>query len=115
MAALTMLGPFSIDTYLPAFPAMQAALPATEVQMQLTLTVYFIGFAIVSLFHGAISDSIGRKPVIVGTLCVHAAASVGCALSGSIESLLIFRALQGCFAGAGFVVGRGGARHFCGG
>ena len=106
MAALTMLGPFSIDTYLPAFPAMQAALPATEVQMQLTLTVYFIGFAVVSLFHGAISDSIGRKPVIVGTLCVHAAASVGCALSGSIESLLIFRALQGCFAGAGFVVGR---------
>lgn len=106
MAALTMLGPFSIDTYLPAFPAMEAALPATEVQMQLTLTVYFVGFAIVSLFHGAISDSIGRKPVIVGTLCVHAAASVGCALSGSIESLLIFRALQGCFAGAGFVVGR---------
>ena len=106
MAALTMLGPFSIDTYLPAFPAMQAALPATEVQMQLTLTVYFIGFAVVSLFHGAISDSIGRKPVIVGTLCVHAVASVGCALSGSIESLLIFRALQGCFAGAGFVVGR---------
>jgi len=106
MAALTMLGPFSIDTYLPAFPAMQAALPATEVQMQLTLTVYFIGFAVVSLFHGAISDAIGRKPVIVGTLCVHAAASVGCALSGSIESLLLFRGLQGCFAGAGFVVGR---------
>ena len=47
MAALTMLGPCSIDTYLPAFPAMQAALPATEVQMQLTLTVYFIGFAVV--------------------------------------------------------------------
>jgi MFS transporter, DHA1 family, multidrug resistance protein len=106
MAALTMLGPFSIDTYLPAFPAMQVALPATEVQMQLTLTVYFIGFAIVSLLHGAISDAVGRKPVIVGTLCVHAAASVGCALSGTIESLLIFRALQGCFAGAGFVVGR---------
>ena len=106
MAALTMLGPFSIDTYLPAFPAMEAALPATEVQMQLTLTVYFIGFAIVSLFHGAISDAVGRKPVIVGTLCVHAAASIGCALSGSIESLLAFRALQGCFAGAGFVVGR---------
>ncbi len=111
MAALTMLGPFSIDTYLPAFPAMQAALPATEVQMQLTLTVYFIGFAIVSLFHGAISDSIGRKPVIVGTLCVHAVASVGCALSGSIESLLIFRTLQGCFAGAGFVVGRAVVRE----
>ena len=106
MAALTMLGPFSIDTYLPAFPAMEAALPATEVQMQLTLTVYFIGFAVVSLFHGAISDAVGRKPVIVGTLCVHAAASIGCALSGSIESLLAFRALQGCFAGAGFVVGR---------
>ncbi len=106
LAALAMLGPFSIDTYLPAFPTMQAALPATEVQMQLTLTVYFVGFAIVSLFHGAISDSIGRKPVIIGTIFVHALASVGCALSGSIESLLAFRALQGCFAGAGFVVGR---------
>ena len=106
LAALSMLGPFSIDTYLPAFPTMQAALPATEVQMQLTLTVYFIGFAIVSLFHGAISDSIGRKPVIIATMCVHAAASVGCALSQSIDALLAFRALQGCFAGAGFVVGR---------
>ncbi len=106
LAALSMLGPFSIDTYLPAFPAMELALPATEVQMQLTLTVYFIGFAIVSLFHGAISDSIGRKPVIIGTMCVHALASVGCAMSQSIEALLAFRALQGCFAGAGFVVGR---------
>jgi MFS transporter, DHA1 family, multidrug resistance protein len=106
LAALTMLGPFSIDTYLPAFPAMQAALPATEVQMQLSLTVYFVGFAIVSLFHGAISDAIGRKPVIVGTLCVHAIASVGCALSDSITGLLAFRLLQGMFAGAGFVVGR---------
>jgi DHA1 family bicyclomycin/chloramphenicol resistance-like MFS transporter len=106
LAALSMLGPFSIDTYLPAFPAMEAALPATEVQMQLTLTVYFVGFAIVSLFHGAISDSIGRKPVIIATMCVHALASLGCALSQSIEALLAFRALQGCFAGAGFVVGR---------
>jgi MFS transporter, DHA1 family, multidrug resistance protein len=106
LAALTMLGPFSIDTYLPAFAAMQASLPATEVQMQLTLTVYFVGFAIVSLFHGAISDSIGRKPVIIGTLCVHAIASVGCALSNSIDALLAFRLLQGMFAGAGFVVGR---------
>lgn len=106
LAALSMLGPFSIDTYLPAFPAMEAALPATEVQMQLTLTVYFIGFAIVSLFHGAISDAIGRKPVILGTIAVHALGSIGCALSQSIESLLVFRALQGCFAGAGYVVGR---------
>ena len=106
LAALSMLGPFSIDTYLPAFPTMQAALPATEVQMQLTLTVYFIGFAIVSLFHGAISDSIGRKPVIISTMCVHAVASVGCALSQSIDALLVFRVMQGCFAGAGFVVGR---------
>ena len=106
LAGLSMLGPFSIDTYLPAFPTMQAALPATEVEMQLTLTVYFIGFAIVSLFHGAISDSIGRKPVIIGTMFVHAAASIGCAMSESIDALLAFRALQGCFAGAGFVVGR---------
>jgi MFS transporter, DHA1 family, multidrug resistance protein len=106
LASLTMLGPFSIDTYLPAFPTMQAALPATEVQMQLSLTLYFVGFAIFTLFHGAVSDSIGRKPVIVGTLCMHAIGSIGCALAGSITGLLAFRLLQGMFAGAGFVVGR---------
>jgi MFS transporter, DHA1 family, multidrug resistance protein len=106
LASLTMLGPFSIDTYLPAFPTMQAALPATEVQMQLSLTVYFIGFAVFTLFHGAVSDSIGRKPVIVGTLAMHAIGSIGCALAGSITGLLVFRLLQGMFAGAGFVVGR---------
>lgn len=106
LASLTMLGPFSIDTYLPAFPTIQAALPATEVQMQLSLTLYFIGFAIFTLFHGAVSDSIGRKPVIVGTLCMHAIGSIGCALAGSITGLLAFRLLQGMFAGAGFVVGR---------
>jgi MFS transporter, DHA1 family, multidrug resistance protein len=106
LASITMLGPFSIDTYLPAFPTMQAALPATEVQMQLSLTMYFVGFAIFTLFHGAVSDSIGRKPVIVGTLCMHAIGSIGCALAGSITGLLAFRLLQGMFAGAGFVVGR---------
>ncbi len=106
LALLTMLGPFSIDTYLPAFPAMQAALPATEVQMQLSLTLYFVGFSVFTLFHGAVSDAIGRKPVIVGTLVMHAVGSIGCALSGSITSLLLFRLLQGMFAGAGFVVGR---------
>jgi MFS transporter, DHA1 family, multidrug resistance protein len=106
LASFTMLGPFSIDTYLPAFPTMQAALPATEVQMQLSLTLYFVGFAIFTLFHGAVSDSIGRKPVIVGTLCMHAIGSIGCALAGSITGLLAFRLLQGMFAGAGFVVGR---------
>lgn len=106
MAALSMLGPFSIDTYLPAFPVMEAMLPATETQMQLSLTVYFIGFAIASLFHGAISDAVGRRPVVIATLAIHAAASVGCALSPTIGSLLLFRAIQGCFAGAGFVVGR---------
>ncbi len=106
LASFTMLGPFSIDTYLPAFPTMQAQLPATEVQMQLSLTLYFVGFAIVTLLHGAVSDAIGRKPVIVGTLVVHAIGSVGCALSDSITGLLAFRLLQGMFAGAGFVVGR---------
>lgn len=106
LASLTMLGPFSIDTYLPAFPTMQAALPATEVQMQLSLTLYFVGFALFTLFHGAVSDAIGRKPVIVGTLLMHAVGSIGCALAGSVTGLLAFRLLQGMFAGAGFVVGR---------
>lgn len=106
LAGLSTLGPFSIDTYLPAFAAMQADTGATPAQMQQTLSAYLAGFALMNLFHGALSDSFGRRPVILAALVVFTIASVGCALSDSVATLVAFRALQGLSAGAGMVVGR---------
>jgi DHA1 family bicyclomycin/chloramphenicol resistance-like MFS transporter len=106
LACLGMLGPFSIDTYIPAFAGIARSLQATPVQMQQTLSAYLFGFAVLNLFHGALSDSLGRRPVILWGIGVFTLASVGCALSQTIGQLVFFRALQGMSAGAGMVVSR---------
>jgi len=106
LACLVMLGPFSIDTYLPAFSGIAASIGATPVQMQQTLSSYLLGFALMNLFHGALSDSLGRRPVILFGVALFTVASAGCALSHSITSLVAFRALQGLSAGVGMVVSR---------
>lgn len=106
LAGLAMFGPFSIDTMFPAFPAVEAEFGASPVAMQQTLSIYLLAYAVMSLFHGALSDSFGRRGVILGGVGAFTLASVGCALAGSIEALLVFRALQGLSAGAGLIVGR---------
>jgi DHA1 family bicyclomycin/chloramphenicol resistance-like MFS transporter len=106
LAVLGMLGPFSIDTYIPAFSGIAAAIGATPVQMQQTLSAYLFGFAFMNLFHGALSDSFGRRPVVLWGLVVFTIASAGCALSQTIGQLVFFRALQGLSTGAGIVVSR---------
>ncbi|WP_295643562.1 multidrug effflux MFS transporter [uncultured Methylibium sp.] len=106
LACLGMLGPFAIDTYLPAFSGIAASIGATPVEMQQTLSVYLIGFAVMSLFHGALSDSFGRRPVVLWGVAVFTVASVGCALAQTIGQLVFFRLLQGLSTGAGIVVSR---------
>ncbi len=106
LALLGMLGPFSIDTYLPAFSGIAAALGATPVEMQQTLSAYLFGFAFMNLFHGALSDSFGRRPVVLWGIAVFTLASAGCALSQTIGQLVFFRGLQGLSTGAGIVVSR---------
>ena len=106
LACLGMLGPFSIDTYLPAFTGIAHSIGATPVEMQQTLSAYLFGFAVMNLFHGALSDSLGRRPIVLGGLVVFTLASIGCALSRHIGALVFFRALQGMSAGAGIVVSR---------
>jgi MFS transporter, DHA1 family, multidrug resistance protein len=106
LACLGTLGPFAIDTYLPAFQGIAASLGATPAQMQQTLSAYLFGFALMNLFHGALSDAVGRRPVVLGGLLLFTLASLGCALSESIGALVAFRALQGMSAGAGVVVAR---------
>ena len=101
-----MLGPFSIDTYLPAFAGIASSLDASAVQLQQTLSAYLLGFAVMGLFHGALADSFGRKPVVLVGVALFTLASIGCALAPNIATLIAFRALQGVSAGAGIVISR---------
>jgi DHA1 family bicyclomycin/chloramphenicol resistance-like MFS transporter len=106
LAGLAMLGPFSIDTFLPSFPAIQRDFAVSTLELQQTLSVYLATFAVMTLFHGALSDSFGRRPVILACLALYTIASIGCFLAQSFPQLLLFRAAQGLSAGVGWVVGR---------
>jgi DHA1 family bicyclomycin/chloramphenicol resistance-like MFS transporter len=101
-----MIGPFSVDTYLPSFPSIARDFGASPVELQQTLSVYLAAFAVMTLFHGTLSDSFGRRPVILGCLFVYTIASIGCATAQSYGYLLLFRAMQGLAGGAGWVIGR---------
>ena len=106
LAGLAALAPFAIDTYLPAFPGLELALVASPLQLQQSLTFYLLPYALMTLWHGAISDSIGRITTIKLGLGVFVLASIGCAFANNIETLWFFRALQGLSGGAGNVVAR---------
>ena len=110
LGGLAMFGPFSIDTIFPAFPQMAAQLGADKIPMQQTISVYLLAYALMSIVHGPLSDAIGRRRVILGGLLVFTLASVGCALSFDLKTLLFFRALQGLSAGVGLIVGRAAIR-----
>jgi len=106
LASLSWIGPFSIDTYLPSLPSIAATFHAPEAQVQQTVTAFLLFFAIMSLWHGAISDAYGRRRLTLISLGVFMAASAGCALAVNVHLLMFFRALQGATAGAGMIVGR---------
>lgn len=115
LAGLAMFGPFSIDTYLPAFQAIGASLNATQVEVQQTLTAFMLPFAFMMLWHGALSDALGRRRVILTGLAVYTCASVFCAFATSIEQLWVGRALQGLACGVGQVVSRAVVRDLLSG
>jgi len=106
LAGLTMVGPLAIDTYLPSFPAIARTFDASPLLIQQTLSMFLFCFAFMMLFYGTLSDSFGRRPIILGSLVLYIVASVGGALAPSIGVLLFCRILQGLAAGAGSVVGR---------
>ena len=106
LASLSALGPFSIDTYLPSFQDIGESLNATPLEVQQTLTAYLLPFALMALWHGAISDALGRRRVILVTLTLFGLALLGCLFATRIEHLWVLRALQGMTAGAGIVISR---------
>lgn len=106
LASLAALAPFAIDTYLPAFQVIGEALDASNLQIQQSLTFYLLPYAAMTLWHGAISDAIGRITTIKWGLAIFILASIGCAYAPNVETLWFFRALQGASGGAGNTVAR---------
>ncbi|MVW72493.1 multidrug effflux MFS transporter [Bordetella sp. 15P40C-2] len=106
LACLAMLGPFATDAYLPSFISIGNEFSASPSMVQQTLSLYLIGFAVMSLFWGTLSDSFGRRPIIIFSLVLFGIGSIGSAFAPSFGWLLFFRVLQGCSAGAGRVVGQ---------
>jgi DHA1 family bicyclomycin/chloramphenicol resistance-like MFS transporter len=113
LGALTAMGPLAIDMYLPALPTIAREFNTDSGVVQVSLAVYFTGIAIGQALYGPMSDRVGRKPVLYFGLAVFIVSSIGCALAGSVESLITFRFLQALGGCAPLVVPRAVVRdHF---
>src|SRR6201996_3104916 len=106
LASLSMMMALSIDAYLPALPTIAREYTVTLPAVQQTLTIYLFALAFMTLFYGTLSDSFGRRSVILISLGFYLASSLGAAWSPTLGWLLFFRLLQGLSAGAGMVIGR---------
>ena len=106
LGAISILGPFGTDVYLPAFPQMAASLGTSAAGIQLTLTAFTVGMALGQLTMGSLSDRLGRKPLIVlGCLIMFAASGIA-ALAQNLGLLILCCAFIGIAASAGMVCGR---------
>ncbi len=94
LGALTAVGPFTTDTYLPSMPAIRDFFGVDMAAVQLTLSLAFFGGAIGQLFYGPLSDRFGRRPLLIGGLVLYVFASIGCLFAESIEQLIAARFLQ---------------------
>lgn len=106
LGLLSAIGPFAIDMYLPALPAIGKSLNASENLVQVSLMAFFISVGVGQLIYGPMSDMFGRKSPIYLGLCIFALSSIGCALAPNIHSLIAFRFLQGLGACAVMVIPR---------
>ena len=115
LGALTALGPFTIDLYLPAFPVLQQDFQTTAAAIQLTLTGTMVGFALGQLIVGPLSDKVGRRRPLLAVTALHVIASIGAALAPDLTLLAIARVLMGMGAAAGGVVAMAIVRDLFGG
>lgn len=106
LAGLSAVGPLTTDMYLPSLPDIARQLGASSAQVQLTISAYLIGFAAGQIIYGPVSDRHGRKPVLIGAIALYCAASLVCALSTSIEMLIVARAFQALGGSGGIVLTR---------
>ena len=106
LAGLGMIGPFTIDAVFPSFAQMGASFGVDTVALQQTISIYLLSYAAMSLFHGPLSDALGRKPVMIVGLALYSMASAAAALAPSLGVLLACRVMQGVSAGAGQIISR---------
>jgi DHA1 family bicyclomycin/chloramphenicol resistance-like MFS transporter len=106
LAALSAIGPLTTDMYLPSLPDIARQLHASTAQVQFTISAYLIGFAVGQIFYGPVSDRHGRKPVLMAAMALYCVASLACALSTSIEMLIIARTFQALGGSGGIVLTR---------
>ena len=106
LGLLSAVGPFAIDMYLPALPAIATDLHATTLATQATLMSFFIAFGLCQIVYGPVSDMVGRKPPLFVGLALFMLGSIGCALAPSITALIAFRFMQGLGAASVMVIPR---------
>ena len=104
LGLLAMLMPLSIDMYLPAMPQIARELMAPDGKVQMTLNAYILGFAVGQLFYGPLSDSLGRKAVLLPGILIFILAAIGCAMAGTIDHLIWMRLVHGLAAASAGVV-----------
>ena len=106
LGLLSAIGPFAIDMYLPALPAIGQSLGAEVGAVQWSLTAFFMALGVGQLLYGPVSDMLGRKPPLYFGLGLFTLASVGCALATDIDTLVALRFVQGLGAAAGMAIPR---------
>lgn len=106
LTTLVALGPLSTDLYLPSLPTLARVFASDAARVQLTLSLFLVGFALGQLAYGALSDRFGRRPVMLGGLALYFLASLACIFAQSVEMLIAARFLQAVGACAGPVLGR---------
>jgi len=106
VALMTMIGPFTIDTYLPSFPTIEAEFNISRALLSQSIASYLAAFALSTLVLGPLADRLGRRKVILLSLLCYIAASLGCALSVDYNSFIFYRLIQGAAVGGGLVAGR---------
>jgi DHA1 family bicyclomycin/chloramphenicol resistance-like MFS transporter len=103
LSFLTGIGPLSVDMYLASWPEIGRLLQASPGEVQLTLSVYLVGFGLAQLIYGPLSDRHGRKPVLLAAVAIYTLASIACMVAPSIEFLIVARFIQ-AIGGSGILI-----------
>lgn len=106
LTMLSMMGLLASDIYLPAMDTMMLHFQTSEVNIQITIGIYLLGLAIFQLIYGPLADQIGRRPIIIFGIIFYILGSLGCSVSPSMHTLIIFRFIQAIGACSGLVLGR---------
>lgn len=114
LSSLTAFGPFSIDTYLPSFPQIAEDLSTSTAQVQHTISAFLAGLCLGMLCYGPLSDRYGRRPLLLGSLVLYVAATLGCLFAGSVEQLIAWRFFQALGGAGALVLARAVARDLVG-